>query len=91
VQKNDDWWGLAVVFGVAEDATGPFQHVATVPEPLLCDRTECNSYFASWVPWRDDGGYVWGIGHNVWNGDQTLSQVDRYRPTFHTAPPAGSW
>lgn len=85
VEKRDDWWGQTVEFGVADAPTGPFDHVATIDQPLKCDSSVCNTYFASWVPWTDtDGDHIWSIGHNRWNGAETASNLDVYRPTFHT-------
>jgi hypothetical protein len=85
VEKRDDWWGTTVEFGVANDPHGPSRHVATVEEPLNCDRSECNTYFASWIPWDDsDGTHIWSIGHNRWNGSETHNHLADYRPTFLT-------
>jgi hypothetical protein len=82
VEKRDDWWGRTVEFGVADRPTGPFRPVASVPEPLACDRSVCNTYFATWVPWRQpDGRAIWSISRNVWNGS-SASNLARYRPTF---------
>ncbi len=83
VQKRDDWWGPTVDFGVADDPQGPFVHVESVDEPLGCDRSECNTYFASWVPWNDSNGdHIWSIGHNRWDGSETHDHLADYRPTF---------
>lgn len=88
VEKRDDWWGTTVEFGVADRPEGPFRHVGSVDEPLKCDRSRCNTYFASWVPWVDaDGAAIWSIGHNRWNGAETAAHLATYRPTFHTARP----
>jgi len=85
VEKRDDWWGTTIEFGVAELPTGPFSLVATVDQPLKCSADDCNTYFASWVPWTDSSGAnIWSIGHNRWNGAETSSHLSTYRPTFHT-------
>jgi len=85
VEKRDDWFGKTVEFGVADSPTGPFEHVKQVDEPLKCNASVCNTYFASWVPWTDaDGSQIWSIGHNRWNGAETASHLSTYRPTFHT-------
>ena len=85
VQKRDDWWGTTVDFGFADDPQGPFVLVDSIDEPLSCARSECNTYFASWVPWTDsEGNYIWSIGHNRWNGSETVSHLTDYRPTFLT-------
>jgi hypothetical protein len=84
VEKRDDWWGETIEFGVSTTAHGPFRHVLSVAEPLKCD-PGCNTYFASWVPWREpDGDHIWSIGHNVWDGSTTADNLHIYRPTFHT-------
>lgn len=83
VEKRDDWWGTTIEFGVSTTARGPFTHVRTVAEPVKCD-PECNTYFASWVPWKGSRGrHLWTIGHNVWDGSTTGSNLHIYRPTFH--------
>lgn len=46
-------------------------------------RELCNSYFASWVPWIDDGGLIWTIGHNRRDGEETAGHLADYRPSFH--------
>ncbi|MGA9275591.1 hypothetical protein [Ilumatobacter sp.] len=84
VEKRDDWWGSTIEFGVADQPQGPFVHVRSVDEPVKCDRSVCNTYFASWLPWLDEtGAHIWSIGHNRWNGAETSTHLDVYRPTFH--------
>lgn len=84
VEKRDDWFGSAVEFASSDSATGPFRHVATVAEPLRCDAATCNSYFATWLPWTDDGRLIWSISHNRWDGTETATHLEDYRPTFHS-------
>ena len=85
VEKRDDWWGTTIEFGVADQPQGPFTHVTSIEQPLKCDASLCNTYFAAWVPWTDAGGeHIWSIGHNRTNGAETLSHLATYRPTFHT-------
>jgi hypothetical protein len=85
VQKRDDWWGRTVDFGAADYPQGPFVHVGSIDEPLNCDRSVCNTYFASWIPWTDSSGDpIWSIGHNRWNGAETHRHLADYRPTFLT-------
>lgn len=84
VEKRDDWWGSTIEFGVADQPQGPFEHLGYVDEPLKCDRSRCNTYFASWIPWDDESGaHIWAIGHNRWNGEETHRYLHIYRPTFH--------
>jgi len=87
VEKRDDWWGTTVEFGVSSRATGPFRSFASIPEPLACDRETCDTYFASWVPWREaDGSLIWSISCNLWDGRETCRRLDLYGPTFDTIP-----
>jgi hypothetical protein len=66
IEKRDDWWGLTVEVGVADSAQGPFRHVVSIDEPRKCDPSQCNTYFAAWVPWLGaDGEHIWSIGHNT--------------------------
>ncbi|TDT16665.1 hypothetical protein BDK89_2258 [Ilumatobacter fluminis] len=84
IDKLDDWWGDTVVFGRSASPTGPFVEFDRVAEPLKCDELECNSFFATWVPWDAAGRPArtlgWTISHNRWDGEITAG----YRPTFHT-------
>ena len=87
VEKRDDWWGTTVEFGVSPRATGPFWRFASIPEPLACDRSTCDTYFASWVPWREaEGSLIWSISCNLWDGAETCRHPDLYGPTFGTTP-----
>lgn len=82
VEKRDDWFGTTVEFGTAGKPQGPFRHVMSISEPLTCDRTRCNTYFASWIPWKAGGDHIWSISHNRWDGSETYSHLADYRPTF---------
>ena len=85
VEKQDDWWGTTVAFGVAEEPQGPFRAVASVEETLKCEQWGCNTYFSAWIPWRDpSGALIWSISHNRWDGAETASHLHVYRPTFQT-------
>ncbi len=85
VEKRDDWWGETIEFGVSTTPQGPFRHVGSVAEPLKCAPRSCNTYFAAWVPWMSfDGSLIWSIGHNRWDGTETVRHLDVYRPTFHS-------
>ena len=71
----------------APAAHGPWTTYARVPAIPKCDRTVCNTYFASWIPLADAGrDDVIGLSHNVWGGD--LSWVNR--PSFLVIDPPGS-
>jgi hypothetical protein len=84
VEKRDDWWGRTVEFATSEQPHGPFVPVRSVGQPLKCDASRCNTYFASWLPWTDGAGeHIWSISHNRWNGAETADHLSTYRPTFH--------
>jgi hypothetical protein len=84
VEKRDDWWGHTIEFATAEQPQGPFSRVRSVEQPLKCDASRCNTYFASWLPWTDGAGdHIWSISHNRWNGAETADHLSTYRPTFH--------
>jgi hypothetical protein len=83
IEKRDDWWGSTVEFGASKSARGPFRHVASIPEPAK-GGDECNTYFASWVPWTVwPGVSIWAIGHNTWDGSGSIGGDRVYHPTFH--------
>lgn len=85
VEKEGDWWGQRVEFGISNDPQGPFKHVVSIDHPVKCDPSVCSTYFASWIPWSDSSGdLIWSIGHNRWNGAETRSHLSTYRPTFLT-------
>lgn len=85
IEKRDDWWGQTIEVGVADAPYGPFHHLTSIDQPLKCDLWECNTYFAAWVPWRDEAGRsIWSIGHNRWDGSGTHLHLDTYRPTFQS-------
>ena len=74
--KEGDWWGSVVYVGTSTSPTGPWTRVTTVTPAVKC--SSCNTYFASWIPWRNpDGKLIWGLSHNRWDG--AISSV--YRPS----------
>ncbi len=80
VIKTGDWWGRKVMFFRGPTAHGPWTQTAIIPAPLKCSAKTCDSYFASWVPWRDASGrMMWGLSHNRWDGHWT----SYYRPAFY--------
>lgn len=88
VEKRDDWWSGFIDFAVADLPQGPFRHVASTVETLKCELWTCNTYFATWVPWKDpSGAFIWSLGHNRWNGAETARHLDVYRPTFQLVVP----
>ncbi len=83
VTKDSDWFGLQVFVDRAPDPWGPWTTYDVVSPPAKCEG--CNTYFASWVPWRNvDGSLIIGLSHNRWNGHFTSA----YRPTFLTVASA---
>lgn len=87
VNKEGDWWGDTILLSRSPEPTGPFEIYDAIAAPVKC--SECNSFFASWVPERAVGptgtSYVISLSHNRWDGVVT----SLYRPTFHRvdAPP----
>jgi hypothetical protein len=68
----------------APSAQGPWTKVYDIPVAAKCDPAVCNTYWASWVPWRDPvtGLMIWQISNNVWNGlNMTI-----YRPSTYSLP-----
>lgn len=86
VTKDGDWFGDTILFSRAPNAHGPWTTYARVPAVPKCDRTVCNTYFASWIPLTDARGFdVIGLSHNVWGG--RLSWVNR--PSYLAIAPPG--
>jgi hypothetical protein len=85
VTKDSDWFGQAVWVDRASNAWGPWTMYDSIVPPAKCGG--CNTYFASWVPWRNnDGSLIIGLSHNRWDG----AVSGRYRPTFLTVASAPS-
>jgi hypothetical protein len=85
VTKDSDWFGLQVFVDRAPNPWGPWITYDEIIPPPKCG--DCNTYFASWVPWHnDDGSLIIGLSHNRWDGRFTT----RYRPTFLTVAAAPS-
>lgn len=87
VTKVGDWFGSTIYLDRAPRAEGPWTNYARLAATPKCAMLVCNTYFASWVPWDDQGDYVIGLSHNRWDG--RVSVVNR--PTFMTAPPPGDF
>jgi hypothetical protein len=85
VTKDSDWFGERVFVDRAPNPWGPWTTYDSILPPPKCGG--CNTYFASWVPWRnDDGSLIIGLSHNRWNGRVSTA----YRPTFLTVAAAPS-
>ncbi len=79
IEKEGDWFGSKVIVQSAPTAIGPWKTITTVSPASRCG-TSCNTYFASWVPWRNtDGRMIFGLSHNRWDGQPS----SYYRPTSH--------
>ena len=79
VTKDSDWFGVQVFTDSAPYSWGPWTTYGVITPPAKCGG--CNTYFVSWVPWRNlDGSLIIGLSHNRWNGRVTSA----YRPTFLT-------
>jgi hypothetical protein len=77
IEKEGDWFGKKVVIQSASNAMGPWKTILTLSPANPCGGA-CNTYFASWVPWREtDGRMIFGISHNRWDGRPSKY----YRPT----------
>ena len=85
ITKVGDWWGDRIIVEQSLRPVGPFTVVAEWVTPPKCASSECNNYFASWIPSADPSQLVYGLSNNRWDG--IASNV--YRPTFGTiaAPP----
>lgn len=84
ITKVGDWWGDRIVVEYSLRPVGPFVTVAEWRPPTKCS-TDCNNYFASWIPWTAPGQLMFGLSHNRWDGIAS----EAYRPTFGliAAPP----
>ena len=83
IVKEGDWWGTDIVVASSAAPTGPFEVRTRITQPLRCEPAICNTYFASWLPWRESPTTLpWGLSNNRWDG----AFSDVYRPTFHAVP-----
>ena len=74
-----DWWSPKARFFSADSPQGPWTAEGDVDAAVKCDT--CNTYYVSWVPWRNsDGSLIWAHSNNRWDG--AFSSV--YRPTFYS-------
>jgi hypothetical protein len=81
VTKEGDWFGNTIYLDVAPSAQGPWSTYHTILVPDEC--SICNTYFASFVPWRAiDGSLIVGLSRNTYEGVFT----GLYSPRFLTAP-----
>jgi hypothetical protein len=82
VSKEGDWWGTTIYVDTAPAATGPWTTVATLTPENKC--AECNTYFASLMPWRQaDGALVVALSNNAWDmHGVAYEQPALYRNSF---------
>lgn len=82
VNKEGDWWGDTIEVSTATSPTGPFVLTARVPAVPKC--AECNTFFASWVPFaagsRPARTLAYALSHNRWDGAVSAF----YRPSVAT-------
>jgi hypothetical protein len=77
VVKLDDWWGETVKFASAPQPFGPWEITGEVNIPVKC--SDCNTYYASWVPFEGSSSGAWSLGHNHWS----IGHTSHYFPTFY--------
>ena len=81
VTKEGDWWGDTIYLDVATRAQGPWTTYATIPVAPRCG--DCNTYFASIVPYRTrQNQLIVGLSNNRFTG----FTVGLYSPTFLNLP-----
>ena len=67
IVKEGDWWGTDIVVASSAAPTGPFEVRTRIPQPLRCEPAICNTYFASWLPWRESPTTLtWSLSNNRW-------------------------
>jgi hypothetical protein len=81
ITKVGDWFGTRIEIDIASRPQGPYKTVRSIATPAKC--SNCNTYFASLLPFRGgDGSLLIGISNNVF-GPLDLA---RYDPTFFATP-----
>ncbi len=66
VSKEGDWWGTTIYVDIARSPVGPWKTLAKVRPTTKC--ADCNTYFASLMPWRqDNGSLVVALSNNAWD------------------------
>ncbi len=66
VSKEGDWWGTTIYVDTAHTPTGPWTTIATITPSTKC--ADCNTYYASLMPWRqDNGSLVIALSNNAWD------------------------
>lgn len=89
VSMPGDWWGDRVFTATADSIEGPWTITSEQTITPKCDDSRiaggCNTYYASWVPWTDNGQFIYSVGNNTWDGSKTHSNLWVYRPTVHVA------
>jgi hypothetical protein len=80
--KEGDWWGSTIYVDTSPTAVGPWTTATTLVPPNKC--AECNTYFASLMPWLGPSGeFVIGLSNNAWNMRQVaFANPWIYRPSF---------
>ncbi len=66
VSKEGDWWGTTVYVDIAPSPIGPWKTIVKMWPATKC--VDCNTYFASLMPWRqDNGSLVVALSNNAWD------------------------
>jgi len=66
VAKVGDWWGTTILVDVARSPVGPWTTIRTISPTTKC--ADCNTYFASLMPWRQaNGSLVVALSNNAWD------------------------
>jgi len=80
--KEGDWWGSTIYIDTAPTAVGPWSTATTVVPAVQCE--QCNTYFASLMPWRGPSGeLVIGLSNNAWDMRKVaFPNPWIYRPSF---------
>src|SRR4051812_27765450 len=64
--KEGDWWGSTIYIDTAPTAVGPWTTATTLVPPNKCE--QCNTYFASLMPWRGPAGELLiALSNNAWD------------------------
>jgi hypothetical protein len=80
--KEGDWWGTTIYVDRSTSPTGPWTTVAKLTPSERCG--DCNTYFASLMPWRDrHGEVVIALSNNAWDMHKVAyANPWIYRPSF---------
>jgi len=80
--KEGDWWGSTIYVDTAPTAVGPWTAATMFVTANKCE--QCNTYFASLMPWLGSTGeLVIAVSNNAWDMRQVaFPNPWIYRPSF---------